>query len=295
MYDIVIATEKKYINPVELTEHIKITLLEDELLKTALEKRGCKVLRLNWDADFEWSTTKSVVLRSVWDYHTRLEQFEKWVKELSSQTKIINSSKLVQWNLNKSYLGDLARNGIPICPTVFLKKNDHRSIRKILEKEYWDHVVLKPAVSATAENTYAIRSEEIDDYEDIFNKLTQEREMLVQEFQKNILTKGEISLVLIDGKYSHSVLKKAKKGDFRVQRDFGGTVQQYNPSKNEIKLAENTIQVCEEIPVYSRVDMIWDNKDCLCISELELIEPELWLTDNRSAVDRLADAILRNI
>ena len=34
---------------------------------------------------------------------------------------------------------------------------------------------------------------------------------MVQEFQKNILSSGEIAVMLFGGEYSHSVLKKAKK------------------------------------------------------------------------------------
>ena len=45
--------------------------------------------------------------------------------------------------------------------------------------------------------------------------------MLIQPFQKNIISFGEISLMIIDGKYSHSVIKKAKTGDFRVRDDYG--------------------------------------------------------------------------
>ena len=54
---------------------------------------------------------------------------------------------------------------------------------------------------------------------------------MVQEFQKNILSSGEIAVMLFGGEYSHSVLKKQKKGDFRVQDDFGGSVEIINPSK----------------------------------------------------------------
>ena len=55
--------------------------------------------------------------------------------------------------------------------------------------------------------------------------------MLFQEFQHQIQSKGEMSLIMIDGKFTHAVIKKAKAGDFRVQDDFGGTVVDYAPNK----------------------------------------------------------------
>ena len=45
---------------------------------------------------------------------------------------------------------------------------------------------------------------------------------------------------LMYGSYTFEL--KAKKGDFRVQDDFGGTVEMINPSKDIIQLAEKTIK-----------------------------------------------------
>tara|TARA_B100000965_G_scaffold343031_1_gene312517 strand:+ start:209 stop:358 length:150 start_codon:yes stop_codon:yes gene_type:complete len=39
------------------------------------------------------------------------------------------------------------------------------------------------------------------------------------------------------------------------------------------------------------VDIIWDNESKIAVSELELIEPELWFRFNESAADKLAAEI----
>ena len=78
------------------------------------------------------------------------------------------------------------------------------------------------------------------------------------------------------GKFTHGVLKIAKYGDFRVQDDFGGTVQNYEATPEEIDFAERTIQACNPAPSYARVDIIHDNQNQHALIELELIEPELW-------------------
>jgi glutathione synthase/RimK-type ligase-like ATP-grasp enzyme len=53
--------------------------------------------------------------------------------------------------------------------------------------------------------------------------------VMIQEFIPEIQTTGELSLVFIRGKYSHTVCKLPKEGDFRVQGDFGGKKSQIQP------------------------------------------------------------------
>ena len=94
--------------------------------------------------------------------------------------------------------------------------------------------------------------------------------------------------MLFGGEFTHSVLKKAKPGDFRVQDDFGGSVEKHQPTQQMIDLAKKTVQKLNPVPAYARVDIIWDNDMQLAISELELIEPELWFRFNENAADQLA-------
>ena len=106
-----------------------------------------------------------------------------------------------------------------------------------------------------------------------------------------MVERGEVSLMIMGGKFTHGVLKIAKLGDFRVQDDFGGSVQDYKPTTEEIDFAEKTIQACDPPPSYARVDIIRDNNDKLALIELELIEPELWFRLQPKAAQMLAEAI----
>jgi hypothetical protein len=117
--------------------------------------------------------------------------------------------------------------------------------------------------------------------------------MIIQDYQKNITTKGEIALVFFGDKYSHSVLKMVKKGDFRVQDDFGGSIHAYTPNQNEIDFAKKVISAINLLPDYARVDLIWDNNSDLCLSELELIEPELWFRKENTAAKSLTEQIIK--
>ena len=290
--DVVILTERRYVNPVENNKYIENVLLEDDLVKIALENQGLKVLRLSWDdSGFNWSTTKYILFRTTWDYFDRFTEFSTWLENVSKQTKLLNSKDIIHWNLDKHYLLDLQQKGIHICESFFVEKGTSFSLLEISEKLQLNNFILKPCVSGGGRHTYKINKESIEKHNTIFNNLISKEAMIIQPFQHNIIDKGEISLVIINGVYTHAVLKIAKKGDFRVQDDFGGSVHNYTPNKKEISFAEKCIEACSETPIYARVDIFIDNNNELALAELELIEPELWFRNHTNAADKLANAI----
>jgi glutathione synthase/RimK-type ligase-like ATP-grasp enzyme len=201
---------------------------------------------------------------------------------------------LIKWNLDKHYLADLKEQGIDIPDTIFIKKGDHRKLSEILTDTNWAEFILKPAISGAARHTYRFSRAEINNYEKIFSELIANESMLLQEFQKNILSRGELAFMLFGGRFSHAVLKIAKAGDFRVQDDFGGTVHDYSPKEDEILFAEKAIASLSPLPAYARVDVFWDNEGKPVVSELEMIEPELWFRKSENAADMLANHIFEN-
>ena len=141
-------------------------------------------------------------------------------------------------------------------------------------------------------------NDEIKNFQTKWIKLTNKEDFIVQEFQNNVIKKGEIAVMLIGGEFSHAILKKAKKGDFRVQDDFGGTVEVINPSNDIIQLAEQTIKKLTPTPIYARVDIILNNDEQPVIMELELIEPELWFRfkeDSAKKLGALVKEFLNNL
>ncbi len=292
MYDITILTEAKFVAPSELDDFTQNALDEDQFLKTALEKRGLKVHRTNWDhPTFDWSTTKMIICRSTWDYSDRVGAFSKWLKKVAQQTKIINTLDLMLWNMDKHYLQELIDAGINVAPSLFLEVGEKRSLATILDTTNWKEAIIKPVVAAGARHTYRINKSTVSEVESTFNELIEKEAFILQEFQYRILFKGELSFMMFDGKYSHAVLKKAKQGDFRVQDDWGGTVYEYNPTEKEVNFAETVMQYFDPSPVYARVDVFWDNNNQLCLAEIEMIEPELWFRNYPKAADLLAKVI----
>ncbi len=294
--DIVILTEDRYVNPAVINEYNKNILLEDQLVFDAIKKEGLNVERKSWsNPDFDWETTKYIIFRTTWDYFDRYEEFSKWLKVVSTKTTLLNSANIIHWNIDKHYLIDLKEKGVHICESYFIEKGITTTLAELHKQLGWEKTVLKPCISGSARHTYKLELAVLEKHEAIFQELISNEAMMLQPFQENIITQGEYSFVLINGKYTHAVLKVAKPGDFRVQDDFGGTVHNHNATKEEISFAENAVKACIEKPMYARVDVIIDNNNKLAISEIELIEPELWFRKHHDAATLLARAIKKLI
>jgi glutathione synthase/RimK-type ligase-like ATP-grasp enzyme len=294
--DITILTDSRYVAPAKTDPYIQNILKEEELVRRALEERGLVVDRINWDhPGYDWNNTRYILFRSTWDYFERFPEFRTWLEKVRHATAMINPYSLISWNLDKHYLGDLQEHGIPVPPTRFIERGDDRPLMHFIGETGWQEVILKPVVSGAARHTYRFPKEEVSDIQSVYAELIRHEAMMVQEFQHQVLTRGEVAFMLFGGKFTHAILKRAKQGDFRVQDDFGGTVARYEPSGDEIAFAENVVAMCDPMPLYARVDAIWDQNDQLAVSELELIEPELWFRFHPVAAASLADAILNHL
>ena len=293
IYDFVLLTDSRYVFRDSFNWYIQ-NIFDDELpVIRALEERGMRVWRTNWDnPDFDWSSTRYVVFRSTWDYFDRYPEFSKWFESVAGLTSMINPYDIIRWNMDKHYLRDLASKGINVPPTIYIEPEDPRTLQDIMLETGWEETILKPCISGTARHTYRLHPDNVSAHEPILRELIASESMMLQEFQRNVIPQGEMALVVLGGDYSHAVLKKAKEGDFRVHEDFGGSVEKYMASKEEIDFAVRAVSVCNPQPAYARVDTIRDNNGDLCVSELELIEPELWFRFFPDAAESFADAIM---
>lgn len=295
-FDIVILTESRYEHPEEVDDYIQNILTEDNLLKEALENLGLTVLRKDWaDPRFDWSSTRSIIFRTTWDYFDRSTEFKAWLQEVEQKVFSFNPFSIIKWNMDKWYLKDLKEKGVRIVETQYIRRGEQKSLHQIVEEIGWKEIILKPTIAGTARHTYRINPSTIQDHESIFSELIANEDLMIQPFQNMIIEKGEVSHIVIGGEYTHSVLKKTKKGDFRVQDDFGGSLHEYQASKEEIEFSEGVLKEIHPLPAYARVDVMWNNEGELAVSEVELIEPELWFRRNKAAANKLAAVINEQI
>ena len=291
-FDVVLLTDHRYVSPKENNQYIKNVLTEDGLVEKALNKLGLRTTKKDWnDSNFDWDSTHIALFRTTWDYFDQFPNFNNWLEKVKTKCTLINPYEQIRWNLDKHYLNDLKKSGVHIPKSEFIKRNSNISLEEISRNNNWDEIVIKPTISGAARHTYRLKNEEIKNFESKWENLISNEDFIIQEFQNNIIEKGEVAIMLFGGQYTHSVIKKAKSGDFRVQDDFGGSVENYQPSKEMIALAKKAIKQLKPTPAYARVDIIWDNESKIAVSELELIEPELWFRFNESAADKLAAEI----
>lgn len=289
MYDVIVLTQAEYINPANVDWYVQNVLDEDNYVLEALRVQGLKAEKKDWaDPDFDWSTTRSVIFRTTWDYFDRYSEFAPWLDEISSKCLLLNSAEIINWNIDKHYLRDLKEAGLNIAPSHFIKRGSTTSLQDLFASTGWSEAVLKPTISGAARHTYRLTPANAEEHEGILAELLKEEDMIFQEFLNDIVEFGEISLMFMGGEYTHAVRKIAKAGDFRVQDDHGGTVEIHKASKEEVEFGLASLEACPFKPAYARIDIVRDNNGVLSLCELELIEPELWFRNFPQAATKLA-------
>lgn len=267
-------------------------LREDQLLMEALEKQGFTSVRVDWaDPDVDWEMFRCAVFRTTWDYFERFKEFTIWLNRVEKLTRLCNDISLVRWNMDKHYLLDLEKNGIPVVESCMIEKGSELNLKELMDQCGWSEGVIKPCVSGAARHTYRVGESNVNEIESIIRPLLQKESFMLQPFLPEIMKTGEDTVMVIGGEVTHAVRKVAKQGDFRVQDDHGGTVHEYKPLPEQEELALRAMQACDPMPVYGRVDMVRNLNGEWAVMELELIEPELWMRTHPEAAEVFAGAL----
>src|SRR5580692_5443931 len=77
--------------------------LDEDLspLADALHNAGMEAHIVAWDAAQDWSQFDMLLLRSTWDYTTRLTQFLSWAERASRAAPLVNNLPMIRWNSDK--------------------------------------------------------------------------------------------------------------------------------------------------------------------------------------------------
>ena len=262
----------------------------DRLLADALRRLGADAVAAPWDTLDPARAAGGVCLRSTWDYHLRWNEFREWVRAFGDRGRLWNPAATVLWNADKAYLRDLAAVGVALPRTRWLEPGERPDVAAMLEEWGRTRAVLKPRVSATAYGTCVFSREpalgEVD------WAVLERSGCLLQEFVPEIRTRGETSLVFLDRRFSHAVLKRPAPGDYRVQADFGGTLTTTTPAGGTIAFGESVLAAAGRPWLYARVDLVETDAGPV-LMELELIEPDLFLTP--AAAVRLAEGLVETV
>jgi glutathione synthase/RimK-type ligase-like ATP-grasp enzyme len=247
----------------------------DFALVEALEQLGHTAELAVWnDPAVAWARYDSVVIRSCWDYHLQTERFLRWLSSL--EAPVVNSTTLIRWNIDKRYLRQLK---VALPETVWLEGKDSVDVSQICAARNWSAAVVKPFISGGAYKT------------EIMLEGLANGPAIVQEYLPSIEA-GEWSLMYFGGVYSHAVLKKPASGDFRVQLHFGGSETPAEPPSEVRKFGETVMANLPEPAPLARVDIVMCPRRGPLLMELEVIEPELFLSTSQGSAAKAAKAIL---
>ncbi len=264
---------------------------DDELSIGPLKELGVEVHTISWRAkSVRWEEYSMVIVRSTWDYQKDLPSYLDVLREIDSRTVLANPLSIMEWNADKSYLRELEAKGAGIVPTVW-----GNTISGLEVFSEWfnhfqsDEIVIKPTVSANADDTFRLQRDSNSFTEVI--KTFANRSYMVQPFVESIVDEGEYSLFYFNGEYSHTILKTPEIGDFRVQEEHGGLIQA-TPITNSIANAgQRIMDILGEKPLYARVDLVRMQDDEFALMEIELIEPALYFRTDANSAERFAMAL----
>jgi glutathione synthase/RimK-type ligase-like ATP-grasp enzyme len=266
--------------------------VSDAFVARALEARGASVTGLPWNgAGARFDGFDAVVLRSSWDYHHAAPAYLAWLTRWEAAgVAIWNTPRLIRWNLSKAYLLDLERAGVPIVPTLILDEEATR-LPAIMAEHGWDLAVVKPVLSASAHDTRLVPAEGAAAVASAIGDGHIRRPVMLQPFVEEIRTRGEWSLIFIDGRLTHAVLKHPGEGDFRVQPRFGGRAARAEPAPTVAETGRRALAALPEPPLYVRIDGV-ETARGFTIMEVEAHEPGLFFNLAPAAADIFAEAIL---
>jgi glutathione synthase/RimK-type ligase-like ATP-grasp enzyme len=221
----------------------------------------------------------------AWGYHQDPPRWHALLDRLEREAvPTLNPIPLLRWNSDKRYLAELGAQGVATIPTRLVELLDEAALDEA-RAEYGDQIVIKPPVSASAYGTHLLAPN------DPVPPDALAKAMLVQPFLRSVAGEGEYSIMLFDGNFSHSIVKRPKVGDYRVQPHLGGTELPCEPPAGSIDLAHAALAAAPARAAYARVDMVRDDNGELAIIELELIEPALWLQHAPDGGDSFAAAL----
>jgi len=265
---------------------------DDRSMVPVLGTRGVEVVPVVWTEPVPHGLT-ALILRSTWDYHLRLAEFLAWVDAVeASGVPLLNSPGTIRWNVDKKYLLEVEARGVPIVPTRHAARGSRVALPSLLRDAGWTDAVVKPSVSGGAFETWRAGTGETDAAR--FARQLERMDCLVQPFLPELVSEGEWSLLFFRGAYSHAVLKRPERGDFRVQEEFGGVAARAEAPRAVVEAAARALEASGQDTFYARVDGVVRGGR-LEVMELELVEPSLFLEPSPGAVERFADALIRHL
>jgi hypothetical protein len=255
---------------------------DDQFLLAALERRGMRHRVAIWDdPEIDWSESSVTLLRAAWDSHLNPPSFIAWLDRLRSQSYLLNTISLVQWNFDKRYLVELREQDKNVLPTTILTSASEVAISQALQQITAAEIVAKPRFGGDAYGVTRLprKPEAIVAH---FNRFGANGGLLIQPFIPGVELERERSLVFIGGRFSHALYRNPfGSGPTRQSPD-----NVHTPTAQELSYCRKLLGSLPRL-AYARVDLLpLDARPALM--ELEIIDPSLFFKAQPLAADLLA-------
>lgn len=264
------------------------------------------------------------------DYVRHVEEFLRFLdntliplQEALPRLRVLNDPRVVRWNASKEYLRELQGGGFRVCRTRFLERAAFTAGGELegfesAVRDFADSgsskkpVVLKPSVGASGTGLYLVQDptslteEDLQRMEEMLRLLPATvGSVMIQDFQPTVRTVGEYSLAYIGGEFSHATLNRPKAGgvEWRVNSQYSGRSEE--AAKQDLPKGATEVgeRLCAWLEkkfgkgnvAYMRLDgVVAENDSGFVIGEVELIEPEIWLTggDGQERVEMFVECLL---
>ena len=259
----------------------------EALLEIELARLGVDAFAAPWNGDFApFAAADLALVRSTWDYTDAPAAFAGFLDRLGREARrAVNPPALMRWNLSKAYLLELGEKGAPLPPTRRAAP-DPAKLAAAMGALGLEEGIVKPIVGATSKGLARVRR---DDELGLARAALglDGHDALVQPFLGEIATAGETSFVFLGGEFSHAVVKRPAAGDIRTQQEFGAAILPAAPPPSAVREAARVLDHLPEPALYARVDAVLLD-GALALMEVEVIEPELFLTHAEGAAARFA-------
>lgn len=263
-----------------------------DLLVSALAERGVDARWERWDdPDVAWHDADLVAVRSTWDYHRRLPEFLTWAERVATTTRMLNGPDVFAWNAVKDYLVRLGER-VPVVPTRPL--GDATLLPVLTEAvAEWGTVVVKPATGAGGVGLVVVSTPTDPALEGLTTG-----PWVAQPLVESIRTQGETSVFVLDGVPVVQVDKLPAGGEVRVHEQYGGRSRGVPVDAAVGAVARDAVAAAEELfgaaLDYGRVDLLHHDGRWV-VSELELIEPGLYLEVEPATAGAFADLVAARV
>ena len=265
---------------------------DDALLCESFNSLGHEAKIICWDdEDINYTQYDCAIVRACWDYDRRLPEFLKRLSHISRYTVLFNPYQIIRENTDKRYLLELEKSGVPIVSSLFFD-----DIEKLYVPAEWHKLVVKPAVSASGKDTSLHLATDINSIHVAAAEiLNQGKSVLLQEYLPSVEEYGERSSVIIAGRTTFTMKKTPKTGGFLVHIHHGGSYTKVDIAEDEKRFLELLLSKISIVPLYMRVDYLRRSDNTICLLELEQIEPNLYLRQNKEGLKLLTQETLKRI